>query len=57
MKVYKCDRCGTIFDRESNFRVDVSVSNVCEGKAAWNSYDLCPKCQQFILEWLKGGQK
>lgn len=55
MRAYKCDRCGKLY--ESQLCVpDIRISKYIypEGEE-W--VDLCPECQHFLEEWLKGERK
>ena len=45
--VYKCDRCGTIYE---SYNHDVRLVNV----SMYNKYDLCPSCSTELVNWFNG---
>lgn len=47
---YKCDRCKSLFDRK--FVPDITVHGYIHGQGV-ERYDLCPKCQEYLENWLK----
>ena len=47
---YKCDRCKSLFDRR--FVPDITVHGYIHGQGV-ERYDLCPKCQEYLENWLK----
>lgn len=46
-RVYKCDRCGEVYDRQPpDSKPRVSAGRKCGEK------DLCPQCTDQLAKWL-----
>ena len=61
MMVFKCDRCGAIYERTYDYEINNSamigfMDN--KGKFQWDSrYDLCPDCIEKLIFWIEGEKK
>ena len=58
MKVFKCDRCGAIFEYEPKEAQTACVISLEENMSDWDEwgeYDLCENCMTELKEWLKNG--
>lgn len=58
MMVFKCDRCGAIYERthyiDTNNCVEVGYIDG-KGRFQWDSrYDLCPDCIKDLVKWIEG---
>lgn len=53
MNAYECDRCGTLFKRDSVPKKSVTID-----RRPWDfqRLDLCPKCQEELENWLDEAQ-
>ena len=47
MKVYRCDRCAAVYDKEGE------VLLLSAQTRDWR--DICPSCEASYLEWFKAG--
>lgn len=47
MKVYKCDRCNKIFDKESPYNTGDLYVKVYNKDCA----DLCDECRKSLTDW------
>lgn len=54
-RAYKCDRCGTFFERQKN----EPFPNLClnEEKCRSRTLDLCPSCQAELDAWYDAAKK
>lgn len=58
MKVFKCDRCGEIFEYEPKTAHTAYITSLEENMSDWDEwgeYDLCETCIDELKEWLKNG--
>ena len=53
MNAYKCDRCGTLFERDSVPERSIAIKHSPYG---FECLDLCPKCQEELENWIDGVQ-
>lgn len=52
MMIYKCDRCGRIFERGERSKISTD-----EGvDSAYADYDLCGDCRRSFDDWLAFGR-
>lgn len=55
----KCDRCGVLYEKYDGIKFDEQGwdYNCISLQADWRSYgkgfDLCPKCMEKLIVWLK----
>ena len=61
MNAKKCDRCGEIYGEMNKKGFDeymqlVSIDALRDNKIS-RTYDLCPKCNDELQEWLMKGMK
>lgn len=55
MKAKKCDRCGVLYEIETESTI--KLSRVFPGSYRNNKgYDLCPECSKKLKAWLKEGE-
>ena len=63
MMVFKCDRCGAIYERshdkyniENNNTVIIGFmdANIKNKFKLDSSYDLCPNCIKDLVKWIEG---
>ena len=60
MTVYKCDRCGELFERKITPRETVCRSLPEPTDWTWRSRDFCRNCLEELQSWLKrneGGKR
>ena len=57
----KCDRCGKYFDwqREETSGFEFLTYNHVNGKYCVDNeeYDLCPKCVEYLYDWIDRKEK
>lgn len=51
MRVFKCDRCGNIYNPEDETYPRMELKTQFEPYGEVIVHDLCPKCQAFLRNW------
>lgn len=49
-RVYKCDRCGTLFENYDH-KFNYVLIKYLPNEEKCEEYDLCPQCQQELERW------
>lgn len=58
MEAYKCDRCGRLYEKQTESRLFIGK---CKPKddtgPRWREQDLCPECKKSFEKWWKFGKE
>ena len=60
MQVYKCDRCGAVFEYDRKVRREFHIRKDIKDEDGWTrpvDVDLCPKCYDKLREFLTGWKR
>lgn len=57
MTIMKCDRCGDAVKRGMPYKVEVAVLSIGGGAYFPKSFDLCDRCREDLVTWIRKGVK